>query len=410
MLLSLLLSCGEAPPPPTVASPLDGSWLGTVVSDPTTFSEVTADGVDPWARLHENALPDAVELDGPASLRAEAELAQLHASLGQLSSLAWLDTVSAWKERSALPTNSALTWFAGVAALELGDEATARTWLEHASTTGSEDARAAATALLASPQLDTPFSLENPLTSRFERHRLARGGDIESIDGREPVVEETTDGGYARPLYDPQFHWTMAAVYAASSAPESGLEALLFGPCLTEADLSDDGGDGVRCAIAAATALGVDADPGGEDDPDRARSIARSITEALDTWQNGQLANASDDGQAILRDLKLIDKLRAQILLGLARDALGNDHPHQAVAYIETGLDKSNPRAITPVNSPAMFATLALARLQTGHTREALDALQVLTTAYPEMTGVDEIVSDLAILQGLDRQGDSKEN
>lgn len=410
MLLSLLLACGEAPPPPVSESPLDDSWLGTVVSDPTTFSAVTAEGVDPWARLHENALPKAVELGGPAGLRAEEELAQLHGDLGHLSSLAWLATVSAWKDRSALPTNSALTWFAGVAALELGDDATAKTWLEHASTSGSEDARTAAKALIASPTLDTALIGDDPLSSRFERHRLARTGEGEAIDGRQPVVEETTDGGYARPLYDPQFHWTMAAVYAAGEAPQTGLAALLFGPCLTEADRADDGGDGVRCAIAAATALGVDADPGGEDDPDRARSIARSITEALDTWQNGQLANASEDGQAILRDLKLIDKLRAQILLGLARDALGNDHPHQAVAYIETGLDKSNPRAITPVNSPAMFATLALARLQTGHTREALDALQVLTTAYPEMTGVDEIVSDLAILQGLDRQGDSKEN
>jgi hypothetical protein len=409
----MLLSCGGADEAvPIVASPLDGSWLGGIVAAPADFEALMAGGVDPWARLHENSLGAAVDLGGPAGDRAAGELALLHGELGRISALAWLNTVSAWKDRSALPKNSALTWFAGVAALELGDPESATMWLTHASTQGSPEAKAAATALLASPELTT--SIEGDvLGKRFELHRSIRAGDEGQVDGAEPVVEEAVEGGFSRVLYDPQVHWTLASTYAGVEAPADGLASMLFSPCLTPADLADDrssGNPGVRCAVQAATALGVDADPGGEDDADRARGIARGVTDALDTWQNAQLANASDDGQALLRDLQLIDKLRAQILLGLARDALLVGHPHQAVAYVETGLDKSNPRAITPVNSPAMFAVLALARLQTGHTREALDALQVLTRAYPETQGVDEIVSDLAILQGLDRQGDSKEN
>jgi hypothetical protein len=34
----------------------------------------------------------------------------------------------------------------------------------------------------------------------------------------------------------------------------------------------------------------------------------------------------------------------------------------------------------------------------------------VLTSHFPEVQGLDETIGDLAILQGLDRQGDSKEN
>ena len=57
-----------------------------------------------------------------------------------------------------------------------------------------------------------------------------------------------------------------------------------------------------------------------------------------------------------------------------------------------------------------LFAVLATANLQTGHTREALDALQVLVGPWPEVTGLDELVGDLAVLEGIHRSGDSREN
>jgi hypothetical protein len=55
-------------------------------------------------------------------------------------------------------------------------------------------------------------------------------------------------------------------------------------------------------------------------------------------------------------------------------------------------------------------AILIEAQLRTGHTREALDCIQPLLAAYPAATGLNEVLGDLAILQGLDRYGDSKEN
>jgi len=62
------------------------------------------------------------------------------------------------------------------------------------------------------------------------------------------------------------------------------------------------------------------------------------------------------------------------------------------------------------LNPPTLFAVSAAANLRTGRTREALDALEVLVGAYPEIKGLDETVGDLAVLQGLDRAGDSREN
>ncbi len=407
----MLASCdGSQDVAAPAVGPLDESWLATVVDTPPAFEALMADGVDPWARLHENDLTAASQLTGPPAQRARLELSILHEDLGRLDSTAWLATVEAWEHRSALPQDSALTWLAGVAALEIGEAQASARWLTLASTSGSPHAQQAAVALLSSPSLNATLDgPENPLVERFNLHQQLRSEGSAGVP-TSPLVREQV-GDYVRELFDPQFHWTVAAAYASAEPVEEGLAALIFGHCLTPSDLADDRGTrGVRCAVQASAALGVDAEPSESDDADHARQVARSITEALDTWQNQRLQTADADGQALLRDLQLIDKLRAQILLGLARDSLKNNHPHQAVAYIETGLDKSNPREITPVNAPAMFAVLAEARLLTGHTREALDALQVLTKAYPEAAGVDEIVSDLAILQGLDRQGDSKEN
>ena len=63
------------------------------------------------------------------------------------------------------------------------------------------------------------------------------------------------------------------------------------------------------------------------------------------------------------------------------------------------------------MNLPGLYAVQATAQLRSGHVREALDSLHVLTgPPLSEAHGVDEIVGDLAILRGLDRQGDSKEN
>jgi hypothetical protein len=130
----------------------------------------------------------------------------------------------------------------------------------------------------------------------------------------------------------------------------------------------------------------------------------------MDPWRHNIGKELTDDGAELLDGLNLAGILRSRFLLALARYALVADHPRQALAVIQMAMDLENPRKIGPLNPPGFFAATAEAQLLAGHTREALDALQVLSDAYPELAGVDEVVGDLAILQGLDRHGDSKEN
>jgi hypothetical protein len=101
---------------------------------------------------------------------------------------------------------------------------------------------------------------------------------------------------------------------------------------------------------------------------------------------------------------------RSQVLLAWARHALSNEKPAQALAYAQMAMDVEHGREIGPRNRSGLFAVTAEAHLKTGHTREALDALQILSEHYPSVEGIDETTGDLAILQGFGRQGDSKEN
>ena len=52
----------------------------------------------------------------------------------------------------------------------------------------------------------------------------------------------------------------------------------------------------------------------------------------------------------------------------------------------------------------------AAAQLGMGQTREALTSLAPIKNHHPEAQALLEWLGDLAVLQGLDRQGDSKEN
>jgi hypothetical protein len=105
-----------------------------------------------------------------------------------------------------------------------------------------------------------------------------------------------------------------------------------------------------------------------------------------------------------------VQQYQSRVLLAWARQALDQNRPHEALAFAQIAIDVERSREITPVNAPGIFAVLAEADLRTGRTRESLDALEVLSSRFPEVEGLDETIGDLAILQGLDRHGDSKEN
>ncbi len=436
ILLLALLACrgAEAPrelpadSPPEVlaegAAVLDRSWVAELARDPSRFSELVGPERAGWILLHRNALEQARSAGGAPGERARQELADLHAALARLSGRAWINVLNAWSERSGLPGGSAITWFGGLAALELGLDDQAVEWLTEAQDADSAPVREAATALLKTLSLDRPLppDLSNPLITRFNLHVEARRtGDVADLLelADEPLWSEKGNGDTRRTFYDPQLHWTLARAWSqASPAPLDDLQALLFSGCIDAADLQAErqrlaqgGQPDARCATAPSwSALEVASRPGPTDDPQAARDRVRRMDELIANWKKGLLASVDPTGQELVQNLALVEILRSRALLAQARHALEADHPAEAAALAQLAMDMGSPRTVSPLNPPLLYATLAEANLDLGHTREALDSLQVLSTAFPLAREVDEIVGDLAILQGLDRQGDSKEN
>ncbi len=420
-------SCGSGEPQPLApgSAALDGSWVGHLVQDPASFTALVDTNRMGWSALHANRLPAARLAGGVPGARASAELAELYGDLARVDSLAWQAMVETWEGRSGLPEGSAVTWFVGLAALESGDAAAAKGWFSRASGATDPAVAAAASALAARPSLDEHVADtgSNPLLERFDAHLEARRSvSLMGLldEGQRPIFEEQSAQGHTRSFYDPQLNWTAEAVLRseASRSAHAGAEALLFSGCLTVADLTAEtariasgGRKGTLCALAPSWAgVGVDISLGDSDDPEQARAVVRSLDAAVDPWRKALGEGLDDDGAELLEGLNLPGVLRSRFLLALARHCLAAGHPRQALAVVQMAMDLEHPRQIGPLNPPGFFAVTAEAQLLTGHTREALDALQVLSEAYPELAGVDEVVGDLAILQGLDRHGDSKEN
>ena len=407
MILALAIACtgAQEPAEERIVSPLEGSWIGDVVGQPAAFEGAVGDNRQAWVAYHKSDLPEAIRLGGHAGDRAARDLALLHADLGHVSSEAWARSMTTWENKGSLPQDSAVTWFAALAALETGDEEAARRWLTRAGGADDAQVREAAAALAARPNLTTPLpdAGGNVLLEQFNANLSARVSGQPDGLGIDDAIWVEAAGEHERAFHDPMRHWSLAAVHDQVATTPTGRQALRFSACL-EATSPD-------CPRATATSLGLSVDLAGEDDPERARQLVRDLDVALDAWAAEQEESLDDDGRALLVDLALVPRLRAEVLLGLSREALGDDRPRQALAMAQLALDLEKPREVGPVNLPGLYAVLATANLRTGHTREALDNLHVLTgSPLDEAHGVKEIVGDLAILQGLDRQGDSKEN
>lgn len=145
------------------------------------------------------------------------------------------------------------------------------------------------------------------------------------------------------------------------------------------------------------------------DDADACRAAAA----ALDAHIDGARLTGPDDGLALAADLQLLAVARARTLVDQGIAALRAGQPTCALYYASHAQDLSAPRAVTPVNAPALYATLAAANLRLGHVREALDALAVLRPDGPgglsEVDGAFEAMADLAVQQGLSGAGVSRE-
>ena len=266
-----------------------------------------------------------------------------------------------------------------------------------------------------------------PGLARVHLHALARQGTLDPVlteRSQDPLYTETK-GELVRQFYDPQLHGTLAIYHAAAAGdhPLDGLAGLLFSSCASTESLADSYRQILDLAASAIADIQVTAgctyDPswqslglealGSTDDADAARTMARELQSGIDSWKEALAEDANADGMALLTELQLLDQAHSRILLSVAHHAMNTDRPRQAQALALLARDMSSPGRLGPRNPPSLFAILAESSLRTGHTREALDALEVLAHQLPEVHGLDETVGDLAVLETLGRRGDSKE-
>ena len=404
-----LIACEEAPTDTVVElGPLDRTWVATIVRDPQAFTDAIADDRPGWILVHRHGLEGLAGQPTSAGARASDALADLHDDLARIEHHAWLRLGERWEERTGLPEGSALAFFVGLSAWDAGDTTTARGWFHRAGGATDDDVRAAAEVLADSSAGNVPPPEGNFWLQRVQAHLDARAmGDAgELADGAtRPVLREHADD-HERVFHDPMAHRTLAATHRATAGQASGLQALLFSGCPTLDDLKAEGCE----PDLTFSALGLETGTADTDDAEAARAWVRALDAVLDPWAAELEDEAGDEGRELLGQLRLVPGFRAQVLLDRARSALLAAHPRQARAYAQLALDLEHPREVSPINAPGLYAALAEANLRTGHTREALDALQVLSDLLPTVSGVDELVGDLAVLEGLDRQGDSKEN
>ncbi|MFH1468629.1 MAG: hypothetical protein ABIO70_29840 [Pseudomonadota bacterium] len=445
------VGCSAPPeaPPSAHSDLLAGSWVATVVEHPEAFAALTGGPDRPgWIALHSNDLERAAAafaVDGPSAqvgrARALLEISLLYDDLARSGDQVWLNTFATWSEKSSIPVGSALTYVAGLAAREQGDAEVSTAWLKLSEASRDEEVARAAAVLAQTPLGAPAVGADLPaLLVRYNAHLAAReSGDVGALltEATQPLVQEDElrpDGTTLhRAFYDPEILKTLAIAYrlqagaalgggdpmtALASLPAGAdpLAGVIFSPVLradelpSELSRAAEAPGTLGASSAALAALGLEPQLPPTDDGDWARDQVHRLDDGLDAWKAQAREAAGPDGQALLDDLRLVEVLRSRLLLAFARAAMAAQHPWQAKTFAQLALDADESRAITPVNHPALQAILIEAQLRTGHTREALDCIQPLLSAHPALTGLDEVLGDLAILQGLDRYGDSKEN
>lgn len=369
MIVFLLAACTEAPPPEPAPEPLDASWIATVVREPARFTAAldATGGRDAWTAFHRNDwLAAHAAAPSVAGKRASAELAVFEGVLWATQSAALLALADGWHAHS--PDSPEPRWLLASAqrVAELRqDGVTADRWRTAAAMSGvGVDASAA-----------KPFVFDRPTPLGVDELRALSAAPLQ-----DPALGS---------FWDPTRPLALQRAYAADAAPPpADLQDVLFG-ALPDAAVGD------RPA---------------SDDVEACRVFTQALDARLDAWGVRLEAGATNDGRALLTQLQLVAVGRSRTLSNLAVDALDHARPACAAFYAEQALDRSASRTISPVNSPTLFAVLAAANVANGHVREALDALTALRVPFPEATGVIETVGDLAVQQGLDRSGISREN
>lgn len=361
LLLAVLGGCtADLTTPDAVASALPAGWAGELAADPASFATLVADDRDAWIAWHGGDPQTASRSSAAVGPLALAEVHAVEAALAQACHAAWQGLSTRW---TASGEHAALTR------------------LTQLSSPG---------ALPPLPDGATPAE-----ASCHAEHRAARqGGPPPKCPA--PLVA-AADGGQAWP--DPMVHATRAA-RSAVPAPSAPL-------ALTAAWTAADAGDPLRGPSLAAA--GVDLTPGDADTPERARAAVAALDAALESWDAAQRERVSVDGAGLLDDLSMAAVWRSRVLGAAARAHLDAGQPRSAAALLDLARDLRSPRAVGPVNRPPLFALSAWADLETGRSREALDALAPLRADWPHVEGCVSLVEDLVVLEGMARAGDSRE-
>jgi len=423
LLATGLLGCAgsdERPPQPATAGPLDEGWIAALVEQPERFATtVDAESREGWVAFQQGRYQQAAAAlpPGVGQARAWLALAVLEEDLAALSAIAWPMLLTRWQATAPAAVPAPLSALAALALAAAGQEPE----------TLADPAWQGLVAAVLDPSLPDPaqvFDAGGCLLA--ERQVLA--GALDAVPDACQAGQPLDLPGDSR-LNDPLLHAALAASYRARAARALGeqdltalaakpggpdLDLLLFGPWWSAADLRADLAVDPSLDVAGAAgptlaALALPAVPD-EDAPQAPRERVRALDQALDAWTAARRATASPDGQALLDELQLVAQVRGQILLAWSREALDQGHPHQATAYVLLAHDVEHARAVGPRNPPRLFALAAEASLRTGRTREALDFMSVLGESHPALRGLIETVGDLAVLEGLGRTGDSKEN
>lgn len=415
-----LAGCGTSPP----SAPTDlTGWPQTIVAEPSSFGELVGRDRPGWVALHANDPVRAYKrLSVPARARAAWEAALLHEDLADLSVAAHTALYTEWVTRGAPGEGSAAWTVAGLSARCGGEDP--ETFASRASPAGRQ------VFMAPEPWADNAEHDGDPFSQRMELHRLARQGDLDGLyqQAHHPVLVEPADG-FDRSFFDPCVHQSLAAGWWWRAASDTevnhgddawkaiatgwtseDLGGLLFAPWLTGSDLVAELSRASIPGSLGAQAPTLDT----LDVPDSsglqaARDFVRVFDTSLDRWKSDLNGSASDDGTAILRDIDPLTRYRHGVLTARAREALAAGDAHGAMTYAHAAIDVSR-QAVGPANSASAYTVLAHTNLATGRVRESLDALQIVVEHRPEVVGLIEVLGDLAVLRGLDRNGDSKEN
>lgn len=373
-----LLGCDGEPPPGDSLGPEASGWVAEVVGDPGLFAARVSQHREGWVALHANDWNSAAAAGGDPAQRAHAELARFYRVLAGAQASAYARLGARWSARGLDP-NSQVHDVARSS--ELDSVATGRV------------------------QVSWRGEVPEAVTTRAQLHDRLRDpatppdpADVASLLAVAPLPLLTEPGdGALRAFPDPWLLHTLARVEARLAEP-AALDTTLF--------------SGALDARGAVPHLPPPPAAGAADtvaDAEACRVRVREVDAELDAWRTALAGSASNEGRALMQELRLVDATRARALVDMAVVALDQGRPACSLAIGQLALDHESPRAVSPVNSPTLFAAVAASALGVGKSREALDALEPLREAFPAVAPLDETINTLAILEGIDRRGDSRE-